>query len=54
MTLSEVAKMLGVSEKTIHRKIREDKLPYKRLGQNGRYRFDRDEVLSWVDRYSKR
>jgi len=54
MTVKDVAKMLSVTERTIYRKIENAKLPHHRIGSNGEYRFDRDEVVKWMEKYSRR
>jgi excisionase family DNA binding protein len=48
---SELAKFLGYSQRTIYRLIEDKKIPYIRLGSNGEYRFDRDDVLKALTNY---
>jgi excisionase family DNA binding protein len=50
LTKKEVAERLGVSERTIHRRIRDGSIPAVRLG-SGRMspvRIDADELDAWV------
>ncbi|MFH1885468.1 MAG: helix-turn-helix domain-containing protein, partial [Pseudomonadota bacterium] len=42
----DVAKLLGVSEKTVYRWIAQRKLPAHRI--NDQYRFNRTELLEWA------
>lgn len=40
-----LATFLGYSQRTIYRLIEDKKIPFIRLGENGEYRFNKDEVL---------
>ncbi len=46
LKLKEVAKLLKVSEKTIYRWIKDEKIPYYRI--NHQYRFRTDEINQWA------
>jgi len=46
MTTRETAELMGVSEQTIYRWVKDNKLPAFRI--NGKYRFNKPEVLEWV------
>lgn len=46
LKLKEVAKLLKVSEKTIYRWIKDEKIPYYRI--NHQYRFRSDEINQWA------
>jgi len=47
LTLSQVADLLRVSEKTIRRWMLSKRLPYMRLGRV--VRFQQDELLRWIE-----
>ena len=47
LSISDVAGLLGVTEKTIYRWIGKGKLPAYRIGQQ--YRFNRAELLEWAN-----
>lgn len=40
-----LAAFLGYSQRTIYRLIEDKKIPFIRLGENGEYRFNKDDVL---------
>lgn len=46
LTVSEVAKMIGVSTATIYQMAREDQIPHIRI--RGRVLFHKDVVNSWL------
>lgn len=46
LNVRETADLMGVSEKTVRRWVRENKLPAVKI--NGQYRFDRIEMLEWA------
>lgn len=46
LSVKEVAKMLNVSEKTVYRMIRNETIPFYRVG--GQWRFDRKHIKSWL------
>jgi excisionase family DNA binding protein len=46
MTLQEVCKFLGVSESTIRRRIRSNKIKFKKEGN--KYRFRKSDIISIV------
>ncbi len=46
LNVKEAAKLMGVSEKTIYRWIKRNKLPAFRI--NDQYRFNRVEMLEWA------
>lgn len=50
-TIQEVMKMLGVSRSTVYRLIKNDGLPYKKIG--GSTRFDVIEVREWMNSQNK-
>jgi PTS system nitrogen regulatory IIA component len=45
LTVREVAKLLGVSDKTVYRWVGEGKIPVYKV--NDQYRFVRSEILEW-------
>lgn len=47
LSISDVADLLGVTEKTIYRWIKKGRLPAYRIGQQ--YRFNRSELLEWAN-----
>lgn len=47
LSVKDVAELLGVSEKTIYRMIRNETIPCFRVG--GQWRFDRREINSWIE-----
>jgi excisionase family DNA binding protein len=40
-----LASFLGYSQRTIYRFIEDKRIPFIRLGENGEYRFNKEEVL---------
>jgi nitrogen PTS system EIIA component len=46
LSVKDVAKMLNVSEKTVYRMIRNETIPFYRVG--GQWRFDRRHIRSWL------
>ena len=46
LSVSDVAKLLGVSGKTVYRWVKDGRLPAYRLGQQ--FRFNRSELLEWA------
>jgi PTS system nitrogen regulatory IIA component len=46
LTVRDVAKLLGVSEKTVYRWLKERRIPAYRLQEQ--YRFNRAEILEWA------
>lgn len=46
LSVSDVAQLLNVSEKTVYRWLQQGKLPAYRLGQQ--FRFNRAELLEWA------
>jgi PTS system nitrogen regulatory IIA component len=46
LTVKDAARLLGVSDKTIYRWIRQDIMPCLRIGAT--YRFNRAELLAWA------
>ncbi len=46
LNVRELAELLNVSEKTIYRWIRQNKMPALKI--NEQYRFNRTEILEWV------
>ncbi|MBA4373725.1 MAG: hypothetical protein C0402_12805 [Thermodesulfovibrio sp.] len=46
LSVKDVAKMLNVSEKTVYRMIRNETIPFYRVG--GQWRFDRKHIKSWL------
>jgi len=46
MTVRDVAKYLGLSERTIYSMIKYGEIPYIKVG--GRYRFSREKVEEWL------
>lgn len=47
LTVREVARYLGVSEKEIYRWVAEGSIPLHKVGEN--YRFNRTELLEWAN-----
>jgi len=46
LSVKDVAKLLNVSEKTVYRMIRNETIPFYRVG--GQWRFDKRHVRSWL------
>jgi PTS system nitrogen regulatory IIA component len=46
LSVADVAKLLGVSGKTVYRWVKDGRLPAYRLGQQ--FRFNRSELLEWA------
>ena len=46
LKLKEIAQLLKVSEKTIYRWIKDEKIPFYRI--NHQYRFRTDEISQWA------
>ncbi|TAN38356.1 MAG: helix-turn-helix domain-containing protein [Nitrospirae bacterium] len=46
LSVKDVAKMLNVSEKTVYRMVRNETIPFYRVG--GQWRFDRRHIRSWL------
>lgn len=46
LSVKDVAKMLNVSEKTVYRMIRNETIPFYRVG--GQWRFDKRHIRSWL------
>jgi PTS system nitrogen regulatory IIA component len=46
ITVKDVAKLLGVSEKSVYRWMNERELPAHRIG--GQFRFNRAELIAWT------
>lgn len=47
LTIDEIARYLKVSSKTIHRMLKANEIPARRVG--GQWRFMRDAILAWLD-----
>ncbi len=47
LRVKDVAGLLGVSEKTIYRMIKNETIPCFRVG--GQWRFDKREIISWME-----
>ncbi len=47
ITVTQLAKYLSVSDKTLRQWVAQDKIPYGRLEKN--IRFDRDQIQQWLD-----
>lgn len=50
MTVRDVAKYLGLSERTIYSMIKNEEIPYVKVG--GRYRFNREKIEEWLQQKS--
>lgn len=48
LTLNELARLFGVTRKTIHKYVKERRIPYRRIGIQ--YRFDPRVVARWLRR----
>jgi len=48
LTAHEAAEFLRCTPQTIWAKVREDKIPYFRIGENGAIRFDKDVLIEWA------
>ena len=46
LTVSEVAKLLRVSSKTVYKKVRRDEIPHKKIGN--KIRFLLPQVMDWL------
>ena len=46
LTVRDVSRLLSVSEKTVYRWIKKEKIPAYRFNEH--YRFDRDELMAWA------
>ncbi len=52
LTLTQVAQLFSVPEKTVARWVRQENLPA--LTVDSQYRFDRTELLEWADTHDRR
>lgn len=46
LTVRETAEFLGVTERTVYKKIRARSIPFKRLGRN--IRFYAPDLIAWI------
>ncbi len=53
LTVYEVAKLLKCTPQTIWAKVRDDKIPYFRLGEGGAIRFEREALSDWAQKQMK-
>lgn len=45
-TVKELARYLKISERSIYTYVKEDRVPYYKVG--GQFRFDEDEIIEWL------
>ncbi len=47
LTLKDVMELLSLSDKTIYKMIKENSIPYKRIGKQ--YRFNKQDLINWFN-----
>ncbi|KAA9361443.1 methylation-associated defense system helix-turn-helix domain-containing protein MAD1 [Ochrobactrum quorumnocens] len=52
LTLTEVADLLKVAEKTVYTMVKRRDLPAFKVG--GQWRFQRTDLLSWIEQQKKK
>ncbi len=52
LTVNEIAQMLRISENSIYRLIKQDKIPHHKI--NDQYRFSQTEIMEWATSHNKK
>lgn len=54
LNTQELSKILGVTDRTIYRKVENKEIPFFRVGDKGSVRFLKSKILSWIEAQHKK